>query len=136
MIITKTLHSGEFLDYEGNIIRVTFTKDEELELFFSQYTVDVGKDGGEFIIEAYINNAGDYSFISGVTGNAFRWGVSFSSMFNDEYVNADGFTVHKYKLTIPQNTTGKARESKGEVGLTYNYNGSELKKTITIKQSS
>jgi hypothetical protein len=136
MIITKTLHSGEFLDYEGNIIRVTFTKDTELELFFSQYTVDVGKDGGEFIIETYINNAGDYSFISSVTGNAFRWGVSFSSMFNDEYVNADGFTVHKYKLTIPQNTTGKARESKGEVGLTYNYNGSELKKTITIKQSS
>lgn len=136
MIITKTLHSGEFLDYEGNIIRVTFTEDRELEIFLSPSTVNVGKDGGEFIIEAYINVAGGNISGTSLTGNAFRWGVKLQGMFYDDYVNADGYTVSKYKLTIPENTSGKARESKGEVGLIYNYNGSELKKTITIKQSS
>lgn len=136
MIITETLHSGEFLDYEGNIIRVTFTKDKELGIFLSPSTVDVGKDGGEFIIEAYINVAGETISGTSLTGDAYRWGVKLQGMFYDDYVNADGYTVSKYKLTIPQNTTGKARESKDDVVFSCNYNGILLEKFITIKQSS
>lgn len=136
MILTKTLHSGEFLDYEGNIIRVTFSKDEELEIFLSPSTINVGKDGGEFIIEAYINVAGEEISASSLTGNAYTWGVKLQGMFYDDYVNADGYTVSKYKLTIPKNTSGKARESKGDVGFSHTYNGTRLEKTITIKQSS
>ena len=136
MIITKTLHSGEFLDYEGNIIRVTFTEDRELGIFLSPSTVNVSKDGGVFIIEAYINVADGKISGTQVTGNAYSWGVMLQSMSYDDYVNADGYTVSKYKLIIPQNTSGKARESKDDVGFSYTYNGTRLEKFITIKQSS
>lgn len=136
MIITETLHSGEFLDYEGNIIRVTFTKDKELGIFLSPSTVNVGKDGGEFIIEAYINVADGKLSGTSVMGDAYSWGVTLQSMYKDDYVNADGYTVHKYKLTIPKNTSGTARESKDDVGFSYTYNGTRLEKFITIKQSS
>lgn len=69
MIITKTLHSGEFLDYEGNIIRVTFTEDRELGIFLSPATVDVGKDGGEFIINVEDEKISGTS----VMGDAYSW---------------------------------------------------------------
>lgn len=57
-------------------------------------------------------------------------------MYSDNYVNDEGYTVSKYKLTIPKNTSGTARESKDDVGFRYTYNGTVLEKFITIKQSN
>lgn len=127
----KILHSGQFLDYEGNIIRITFY--QEKHLWVSITAIIAPYTGGEYDVEVW-SDVGDAI----IYDSAYDW-IS-DPIFQGSYKNDDGHTVYKYKIQIKgRDFLGVAATGSLNVGVEINdfsqlegYDGEQLKKTITI----
>lgn len=127
----KILHSGEFLDYDGNTIRVTFYK--EKHLWVSRSSITAPYTGGEYEIEVW-SDIGD----AVIYDSQYDW-IS-DPIFGGSYKNSEGHTVYKYKIQISGRpfvgvaTTGTLNVGVEEI-WTEDHNGwdgERLNKTITI----
>ena len=127
----KILHSGEFLDYDGNTIRVSFYK--EYHLWVSRTSITAPYTGGEYDIEIW-SDVGD----AWISDSEYGW-IS-DPIFKGSYRNADGHTVYKYTIQIAgRDFVGVSTTGSLNVGVEISdtdkiegYDGEQLKKTITI----
>lgn len=127
----KILHSGQFLDYDGNTIRVTFYK--EKHLWVSTTSIVAPYTGGEYMVEVW-SDIGD----AVIYDSRYDW-IS-DPIFQGSYKNSEGHTVYKYKIQIAGrdfvgvSTTGSLNVGVEEI-WTEDHNGwdgERLNKTITI----
>lgn len=140
----KILHSGQFLDYDGNIIRITFY--QEKHLWVSRTNITAPYTGGEYEFEvwsdcglAMLRDGEDDKFYDGVDaeGNPIYWATID---IKKTYTNDEGHTVNRYSLTIKDNKTliGSSRRAELTITVedTYDTDGYEgdLTKTITISR--
>jgi hypothetical protein len=111
----KILHSGQFLDYDGNIIKVSFYK--EKHLWISRRSITSPGSGGDFEVEVW-SDAGeaiiyerDYDWVELISSGSYR--------------NKDGQTVYKYIFRVASNNgvlIGSARTGTFSVGVETNWN--------------
>lgn len=127
----KILHSGQILDYDGNIIKVTFY--QEKHLWVSTTSIVAPYTGGEYIVEVW-SDVGD----AVIYDSTYDW-IS-DPIFQGSYKNSEGHTVYKYKIQISGrpfvgvSTTGSLNVGVEEI-WTEDHNGwdgERLNKTITI----
>lgn len=127
----KILHSGQFLDYDGNIIKVTFY--QEKHLWVSRTSIVAPYTGGEYEVEVW-SDVGD----AVIYDSQYEW-IS-DPIFQGSYKNSEGHTVYKYKIQIAGrdfvgvSTTGSLNVGVEEI-WTEDHNGwdgEQLTKTITI----
>lgn len=130
----KILHSGEFLDHDGNTIKVTFYK--EKHLWVSRSYITAPYTGGEYEVEVW-SDAGDAL----IYDSQYDW--IDDPIFGGSYKNSDGHTVYKYKIKIAgRPLVGVTQTATLNVGVeitdseTLNelneYDDTILTKTITI----
>lgn len=86
----KILHSGEFLDYDGNTIRVSFYK--EYHLWVSTSVISAPYTGGEYDLEVW----SDAGYVK-IRDFVADW---FSVRSLGDYKNDEGLTVSKYRIII------------------------------------
>ena len=117
----KILHSGEFLDYDGNTIRVSFYK--EYHLWVSTTSITAPYTGGEYDLEVW-SDAG-YVKIRDFDADWF----SVSRLGN--YKNSEGHTVYKYRIIItgrpPEELAGTKLTAELTFFLESQYDGVDLK---------
>lgn len=128
----KILHSGKFLDYDGNTITITFY--QEKHLWVSRTSIVDGGSGGEYDVDVW-SDAGDAEIY--ITKH--DW---VECEFVSRTVNTDGIPVYKYRFTIASNggsLIGSYRTAQFNVGVTITdvgqfegYDNTTLNKTITI----
>lgn len=130
----KILHSGDFLDYNGNTIRVSFY--EEKHLWISRKNlIDLPQAGCELEVEVW-SDAGTANIVSTPTS----W-INITPI--TRYNNKDGYITTKYKIVITSRTTGlTGRTASLKVSVSLNagedfsgYDTTKLSDTITIKQN-
>ena len=126
----KILHSGQFLDYDGNIIKITFY--QEKHLWVSNDTQRVGFFGGVIEFELW-SDAG----IPAIRDHEYGW-LSDPTP-TGSYVNSDGITVYKYSITVSRNPVLNSTRSASlvvyvEANTDLNGYEGELTRTITITQ--
>jgi hypothetical protein len=92
----KILHSGEFVNYEGKTIRVSFYIEKHLWVSVSE--IEVSALGGTYEVEVW-SDAGD-----ALIYNSQESWIGLSS--NGMYVNNEGHNVYKYKITVKRNSVG------------------------------
>ena len=126
----KILHSGQFLDYDGNTIKVTFYK--EKHLWISRNLIVSPLSGGEGEVEVW-SDAGDAIIYE----RDYDWVELIS---NGSYINSDGHNVYKYIFKVAE---GSARTGRFSVSVESNWDSEvdgdwndwdthEFDKTITI----
>lgn len=129
----KILHSGEFLDYDGNTIRVSFY--DEKHLWVSKTSITTSRDGGDYIVEVW-SDAGDAE----IYDSQYNW-IS-DPIFIESYRNSEGHRVYKYGIKIsakpgiqPQRngSLNVGVEITGDININ-EYDENDLHKTITITQ--
>ena len=128
----KILHSGQFLDYDGNTITITFY--QEKHLWVSTTSITDGGGGGEYEVDVW-SDAGDAEIYI----TTHDW---LKCEFVSRSVNTDGIPVYKYRFTIASNggvminSYRTAQFNVGvqitDVGQFEGYDNTTLKKTITI----
>lgn len=91
-MIVITTHSGDFLDYDGNTIRVTFKTD--VDFVVSMDTITCGRSGGVYEVTAYVTNS---KYTIGHRITSYDWS---SIELIDNYINSDNHNVYKYKITV------------------------------------
>jgi hypothetical protein len=141
----KILHSGQFLDYDGNIIKITFY--QEKHLWVSTTSITAPYTGGEYEFEvwsdyglAMLRDGEDEKFYDGVDANGKpkTWATIEGIK---TYTNNEGHTVNKYKVIIKSNgegvLIGSSRSGKLTIVVkdlygTNGYDGEPVSKTITI----
>lgn len=127
----KILHSGDFLDYDGNTIKITFYNEKHLWVSITRLSVPIS--GGSYIIEVW-SDAGD-AYIS---NSEYDWIIN--PTFLNSYTNIDGQTVKRYRIDV----SGRHTMTAPRTGFLYaqvnytedmsEYEGAYLNKTITIYQ--
>lgn len=108
----KILHSGQFLDYDGNIIKVSFYK--EKHLWVSRTSITTPYTGGEYEVEVW-SDAGEAIIYE----RDYDW-VELES--NGSYRNKDGHSVYKYIFRVASNNGGPSRTATFSVGVETNWN--------------
>jgi hypothetical protein len=114
----RILHSGQFLDHDGNIIKITFYK--EKHLWISRRSIVSPGSGGEFEVEVW-SDAGDAIIYE----RDYDW-VELES--NGAYKNSEGQWVYKYIFRVASNNgvlIGSARTGTFSVGVETNWNSEE-----------
>ena len=130
----KILHSGQFLDYDGNIIRITFY--QEKHLWVSRTSITTPYTGGEYDVEVWSDVGDAY-----INDSPVSW--IDDPIYQGSYKNSDGHTVYKYKIKIAGRPfVGVTQTATFNVGVeitdseTLNelneYDDTILTKTITI----
>ena len=130
----KILHSGKFLDYDGNTITVTFY--EEKHLWVSRTSITAPYTGGEYMIEVWSDVGDAY-----INDSAVSW--IDDPIYQGSYKNSEGHTVCKYLIKIkgrdPDVLIGQTQTTTLSVMVDihnpeeYNdYDDTLLKKTISI----
>lgn len=107
----KILHSGQFLDYDGNIIKVTFYK--EKHLWISKRSIVSPASGGEFEVEVW-SDAGEAKIYE----RDYDW-VELET--NGSYINKEGHSVYKYIFKVAKNNSGPSRTATFSVGVESNW---------------
>lgn len=131
----KILHSGEFVNYEGKTIKVSFYIEKHLWVSVSE--IEVSALGGTYDVEVW-SDAGDAL----IYDSQESW-IGLSS--NGMYVNNEGHNVYKYKITVKRNSVGiggtNPRTGVLNVGVELYYDIASdteyedtLTRTITINQ--
>lgn len=141
MIVREILHSGDFLDYDGNTIRVKFEHYKDIHLNINTTELVAPANGGEYIIEVWVNdNSEEYKYTTFVPGgdefDSWKW-IEMSIIFNEDYVNDEGYTVTKYKLTVKAKTDSTMRKGTAEIavsGYSDDLTYPEFTKIIKITQ--
>lgn len=117
----KILHSGEFLDYDGNTIRVSFYK--EYHLWVSTSVISAPYTGGEYDLEVW----SDAGYV-GIRDFDDDW---FSVRSLGDYKNDEGHTVDKYRIIItgrpPEVLVGTKLTAELTFFLEVQYDGVDLK---------
>lgn len=128
----KILHSGEFLDYEGNTIRVTFY--EEKHLWMNMSDIHAPAQGGVYLIHLWSDVGGAFLYSSD-----YEW-VS-NPAYVESYTNKDGYIVNVYRVVISNMPSGTIERSAKLYADVEFYNPDEMDgyedsmiKTITITQ--
>jgi hypothetical protein len=127
----KILHSGQFLDYDGNTIKITFY--QEKHLWVSTTSITAPYTGGEYEVEVW-SDVGDAL----IYDSAYDW-IS-DPIFKGSYTNSEGHRVYKYKIQITgRDFVGVSTTGTLNVGVEINdygqlegYDREQLNKTITI----
>lgn len=127
----KILHSGQFLDYDGNIIKITFY--QEKHLWVSRTSIVAPYTGGEYVVEVW-SDAG----VAYINDSTVSW--IDDPIYQGSYKNSDGHTVYKYKIKIAgRPLLGNTQTATFNVMVDisnpeeYNdYDDTTLTKTITI----
>ena len=127
----KILHSGQFLDYDGNTIKITFY--QEKHLWVSTTSITAPYTGGEYEVEVW-SDVGD----AWIADSAYDW-IS-DPISGGRYRNSEGHYVAKYKIVITGrdyvggSTTGSLNVyvDINDFGQLEGYDREQLKKTITI----
>lgn len=127
----KILHSGQFIDYDGNIIKITFY--QEKHLWVSKKYITTPPTGGEIEIEVW-SDVGD----AWIAGSEINW--INNPVFDGSYENADGNTVYKYKIFVhdrpsfghTQTGTLDVYVEINDDGTLEGYDMEQMKETITI----
>ena len=127
----KILHSGQFLDYDGNTIKITFY--QEKHLWVSTTSITAPYTGGEYEVEVW-SDVGD----AWIADSGYDW-IS-DPIFINRYTNSEGHAVYKYKIVITGrdfvgvSTTGSLNVyvDVDDHGQLEGYDREQLKKTITI----
>ena len=127
----KILHSGQFLDYDGNTIKITFY--QEKHLWVSRSSITAPYTGGEYEVEVW-SDVGD----AVIYDSAYDW-IS-DPISGGSYKNSDGHTVYKYKIQITgRDFVGVSTTGSLNVGVEISdfsqlegYDREQLTKTITI----
>lgn len=130
----KTLHSGQFLDYDGNIIKITFY--QEKHLWVSRSSITSPYTGGEYEVEVW-SDAGD----AYINDSPVSW--IDDPIFEGSYKNSDGHNVYKYKIKIAgRSLVGHTQSATFNVSVEITdsetldelneYDNTTLNKTITI----
>ena len=131
----KILHSGQFLDYDGNTIKITFY--QEKHLWVSTTSITAPYTGGEYEFEVW-SDCGDAMLRDDEYEKYTEWATIERIK---TYTNNEGHTVNKYKVIIKSNgegvLIGSSRSGKLTIVVedTYDtdgYEGEPLNKTITI----
>ena len=141
MKVREILHSGDFLDYDGNTIRVKFEHYKDIHLNINTTELVTPANGGEYIIEVWVNdNSKEYNYTTFVPGAdefiSMNW-ISLSVIFKEDYINDEGYTVTKYKLTVKAKTGSTTRKGTAEIAVSGYSDVStypEFTKTIKITQ--
>ena len=110
----KILHSGQFLDYDGNTIKVTFYK--EKHLWISKRSIVSPASGGEFEVEVW-SDAGEAKIYE----RNYDW-VELET--NGSYINKEGYSVYKYIFRVASNNgvlIGSSRTGTFNVGVETNW---------------
>ena len=132
----KILHSGEFLDYDGNTIRVSFYK--EYHLWVSRTSITAPYTGGEYDIEIWSDVDGTPHLRDGEGDDYTDW---LSIRRVESYTTKDGYKAGKYRLTvigrdpeilIGETKTGTLTFMIEDADYPVGYEGEPLTKTITI----
>lgn len=121
-------HSGDFLDYDGNTIRVTFKTD--VDFVVSIDTITCGSSGGVYEVTAYVTNS---KYTIGHRITSYDWS---SIELIDNYINSDKHNVYKYKITVnavPAGATLPNPRTGFAIFETY-IEGENYQKTIKITQ--
>lgn len=117
----KILHSGQFIDYDGNTIKITFY--QEKHLWVSTSVISAPYTGGEYDLEVW-SDAG-YVDIRDFDADWF----SVRSLGN--YKNSEGHTVDKYRIIItgrdPSVLIGTELTAELTFFLEAQYDGVDLK---------
>lgn len=87
----KILHSGQFLDYDGNTIKITFY--QEKHLWVSRTAITAPYTGGEYEVEVW-SDVG-YAYINDSPVSWIKDPIRKGS-----YKNSEGHTVNKYLIKI------------------------------------
>ena len=127
----KILHSGQFIDYDGNTIKITFY--QEKHLWVSRSSITAPYTGGEYEVEVW-SDVGD----AVIYDSAYDW-IS-DPISGGSYKNSDGHTVYKYKIQITgRDFVGVSTTGSLNVGVEISdfskldgYDSEQLTKTITI----
>lgn len=118
MKVREILHSGDFLDYDGNTIRVKFEHYKDIHLNINTTELIVPTNGGEYIIEVWVNdNSKSYTYGTAVVDDEFhsyKW-IALNRIFNEVYINDEGYTVTKFKLTVNAKTDSTTRKGTAEI---------------------
>lgn len=135
----KILHSGQFLDYDGNIIRITFY--QEKHLWVSRTNITAPYTGGEYEVEVWSDvEKGEPCLRDGDGDNYEDW-LRISG--GETYTTQDGYKATKYRLTvigrdpdilIGGTKTGTLTFIIEDAGYPVGYEGDPLTKTITISR--
>lgn len=110
----KILHSGQFLDYDGNIIKVTFYK--EKHLWISKRSIESPASGGDFEVEVW-SDAGHAEIYE----RDYDWVELIS---NGAYINNEGHSVYKYIFRVASNNgvlIGSSRTATFNVAVESNW---------------
>ena len=118
------LHSGEFLDYDGNTIRVTFYT--ETHLWVSTTSIYTPYTGGDITVEVW-SDAGRAS----IKSKSADW-VSYS--VSSYYTTKDGYQATRYKVSVQGREFMGVPNQKATLDVGVN-NDSSLTKTITITRA-
>lgn len=130
------LHSGEFLDYDGNTIRVTFYK--EKHLWVSRSSITAPPTGGAYEFDVWTDVDG-YPCLRDGEGDDYTDWVTIRKV--GSYTTKDGCAATKYILTfigrdpdvlITQPKTGTLTFIIEDADYLVGYEGEPLTKTITI----
>jgi hypothetical protein len=135
----KILHSGQFLDYDGNTIKITFY--QEKHLWVSRTNITAPYTGGEYDIEIWTDVDGTPLLRDG-EGNDYKDWLRIGRV--ETYTTQDGYNATKYRLTvigrdpdvlIGETKTGTLTFLIKNAEYPVGYEGEPLTKTITITRS-
>lgn len=84
------LHSGQFLDYDGNTITITFYT--QTHLWVSRSSITALHTGGTFAVEVW-SDAGDAEIFD----SPYDW---IEPIQTGSYINSDGYRVHQYNIIV------------------------------------
>lgn len=133
----KILHSGEFLDYDGNTIKITFY--QEKHLWVSRSSITAPYTGGEYDIDIWTDVEEGEPYLRDGDGEDYADWLSISRV--ESYTTKDGYTAAKYRLTVigrkPDSLIGGTKTGTltfiiEDAGYPDGYEGEPLTKTITI----
>jgi hypothetical protein len=130
-IIKNILHSGDFLDYDGNTIRVTFETRKEINSYItidgiSKNTIAAPAKGGTYMVQFWVNDetylTNYQKIIVGITYQDFTNNERFVTLTQlSDIIAEDGYPHKRYELKVdaissPQSIirTGKVKLIVGE----------------------
>lgn len=107
MIETK-LHSGQFTDYDGNIIEVEIFKKIDLNIQPASLSFGVGTGSSTVKIWSRDGDAILYDF-------PYEW-ITYRQLRSERLPGSD-YYMYTYQITVSANNTGAVRSADLNVGL-------------------